>query len=229
MSQKMPIYILMPCPKSYRVLIALSCLFVLIGHGLRPVEAQEWKQSLDASIRAGKDYWEATPVQSPLTGHYYQLVRDQRNLDGHNVSFWKRANNTARSMTFRGRNGRLAVIDSPELYDWILEQWDVGSIQYDGDTWIGLRYWCNFRKLTWSDGSTHPFGAFGPWDAQWYRNGDIRCGVNAMDYMPVYISKNTRRWKAAGQMKGYAYFLVEYPPSKTAADQAKASTDESPE
>jgi len=178
-----------------------------------PARAQDWLESLTQSFATGKKYWESKVKKFPGNGSYFQLVRDQRSIKGHSVMFWRFAEERARERRHDGRQGRLAIIDSPELYSWLIEQWDFSRIPYWGEgTWIGLRYWCDYRKLMWADGSILEFDDFAAWDTPWYRDDGIRCGVQDLDYMGVYIYKDSNRWRATGEQKGWSFYLVEYPP-----------------
>jgi hypothetical protein len=113
-------------------------------------------------------------------------------------------------MTYKGRRGRLAIVDNGALYGWILEKFELVSRSTE-KTWIGLRYMCGSRALMWANGKEHPHSAFSFWDYPWYRVDGIRCGKSKVPWMGVYISGETSRWRAAGDKKIYSRYLVEYP------------------
>ncbi len=186
-----------------------------------PAQAQDWLEPLTQSLRAGEKQWESEPRLFPGNGSYFQLVRDNRRLGGHSVMFWDVAAQRAREKRFQERQGRLAKITSPDLYDWIRMEFDLRQMPGEGATWIGLRYWCKYRKLMWADGSVVETDGYGAWDTPWFREDGIRCSTTDIDFMGVYIKPDTNRWRATGEKKGYSYYLVEYPaPAGTTASSA---------
>jgi hypothetical protein len=154
------------------------------------------------------------------TDTYFQLASDI--VDKTGTGKWAYAVAKARNAQFKGRQGQLAKIDSPELHRWFLETFDLRELSGNYGIWIGLRYWCGVRVLTWATGDEHKSSAFAPWDTPWY-GGDVRCGRNNIPYMGVYYSQSSKRWKAIGYMKRFRYYLIEFPPKKQSAD---AKTDE---
>jgi hypothetical protein len=60
-------------------------------------------------------------------------------------------------------------------------------------------------------GERYPRTAFSFWGIPWNRS-DIRCGVNNLPYMSIYIHGETNFWQAAGYLKRFPHYLVEYPP-----------------
>ncbi|GER06484.1 hypothetical protein GCM10007972_01870 [Iodidimonas muriae] len=169
----------------------------------------DWRQSLEESIRKGDPTWSSEPIFNEATGSYYQLARDVGLKNGIN---WETANAKAQRLSFKGRKGRLAVIDTPELSAWLNENFPLNGVGYGGNTWIGLRYWCRFRQLSWSNSEVHPFNAFSIWDNPWYYRDEVRCGHPAdLPWMGVYIVGDTMRWRAVGFRKVMMHYLVEYP------------------
>lgn len=142
---------------------------------------------------------------------YFQLAEDVVTITG--AGRWSYAVTKARNVTYRERQGRLAKIDSARLHRWIVETFDFSKLQQKNGVWVGLRYWCNVRELTWTDGELHRAGAFAPWDTPWYRT-DIRCGKVNMPFMGVYYEPKSARWRAAGLKKNFRYYLIEFPPTK---------------
>lgn len=122
---------------------------------------------------------------------------------------WGEAEKFATQSIYKGRQGRLAIIDTPEKHRWVVETFDFSKRDYANIIWIGLRYWCSFRKLMWVDGELLEPGDFSVWSAQWYRT-NVRCGKVDIDYMGVYYTAKNR-WQAAGQPKWGDHFLVEFP------------------
>ena len=124
---------------------------------------------------------------------------------------WQKAREIAHQTKYHGRQGRLAIIDTPEKHQFVLETFDFGRRNYANIIWIGLRYWCSFRALMWVNGNELKQGGFSVWTSPWYRS-DVRCGQANIDYMGVYYNAQNR-WQAAGQRKLGDHFLVEYPTS----------------
>lgn len=194
-----------------------AALFLLLLAGFIPVR--------DAN--AGEDdavfgeIWKSDVEHYAPKDSYFQLVDDKRNKT--NGIWWIQAAERATEMTYKGRRGRLAIIDTPDLQAWVMKHFNFRSRlrNYGGDTLIGLRYMCDSRKLVWVNGKEHPRTAFSFWDVPWYRNENIRCGLLPLPYMGVYIHGETSRWKASGYQKAYPHYLVEYPPN--AASKASST------
>jgi hypothetical protein len=146
------------------------------------------------------------------SGSYFQLIRDQRgDRTGHS---WREAMQRAKRFDYKGRTARLAVVDNRALHRWL-----VRTFRLRGATWIGLRYWCSYRQLSWVTGDAQPFDDFGAWGSPWYRKWN--CDTGNFAYMPVYYTDGTARWKASGPKKAFRYYLVEYPPRGEASDTEK--------
>lgn len=153
------------------------------------------------------------PIYNPASKSYFQLLKNTGKY-----GFWREALQQARARVFKGVRGRLAVVDTPETHEFIMEQFNVSS-----PIWIGLRYWCSFRMLEWVGlrpySPTDP-GTFQQWHPQWYRNEKTKCSSDHRgldNYMPVYyqpVGKNSARWQASGPSKGFGFFLVEFPTGK---------------
>jgi len=205
------------------LLRALLAVTLTVSAALPVLGEQEWYESYQKDLVAGKPLWKSDPVLHPGSGSYFQLVRDQSGKSGSNGRHWDEAVAAARNMTYKGRRGRLAVIDNPELHQWILNQWDITTLRGGGQTWIGLRYWCPYRQLAWIDGTEHPFTAYTPWSTPWYRQDGIRCSTTNIPYMGVYIDPRTLRWRATGYKKAHKFYIVEYP-----ARQESTATDAKP-
>lgn len=196
-------------------------LAVLAAGAISPASAQPDGQleGLRKALKLGKESWKSEPIFFEPTGSYYQFAYYTGGDSAGSTGIrWEEAESRAARSTFKGRRGRLAVIDSEELYSWLLEQWDLTALGYAGATWIGLRYWCPYRALTWSNGEEHGFNEFGPWDTPWYRVEEYRCSqLGKMPYMSVYIAGRVGKWRASGHLKRFPHYIVEYPaPQETA-------------
>ena len=153
------------------------------------------------------------PVYNPQTKSYFELRND---LFGNNHG-WTNAKQAAEKLQFKGVRGRLAVVDSLQTHQFLVKNFNL-----EAETWIGLRFWCKYKKLQWVNGKIHPRDAFNHWDPRWYRyygssdpnlqfcrtSGTIESG-----YMPVYYlpAEKGYRWQAVGSAKGFRHYLVEFP------------------
>lgn len=152
---------------------------------------------------------ESPPVYNPATKSYFQMLK----TTGRHGN-WPESLEQAYAQTYKGVRGRLAVIDSPETHEFVLRNFDVSR-----PTWIGLRYWCEFRMLEWV--GLRPYspgdpGRFQAWHPRWW-HGEQLCPPNASGpgaFVGVYYqptSERTALWQAVGKGKGFGLLLVEYP------------------
>lgn len=137
---------------------------------------------------------------------YFELVYTGGAIDANRLN-WRTAAERAAKMSHRGREGRLAVVDTPEKHQFIREHF-----QWRLPTWIGLRYWCSSRMMMWVNGVIHEHSGFQNWAIPWHRT-HIRCGKNNIPYMPVYYTE-AAQWQASGSAKKFRSLLVEYPSTK---------------
>jgi hypothetical protein len=144
------------------------------------------------------------PVYNEETKSYFVL----KGFRPGQHAVWEKADELARSRLFRGVPGRLAVVKSRSVEDFLINTFHPRNFAF-----IGLRYFCRYKKLLWVTGEVHPRTAYKNWHAKWYRTG-IFC-ENA-GYMPVYLTPNLKgpRWQAAGPAKYADYYFVEYPTGK---------------
>lgn len=149
------------------------------------------------------------PIYDPVAKRYFELMRaDPRPF--HDV--WDLVAEQARSLSFEGVQGRLAIVDSPEIHEFLLNTFHPGHYQY---VWIGLRYLCRAKELVWSDGRPWKPGSFQIWDAKW--NQDVyTCGDknDPNDWAPIAYSPEMKSWIAKGRHKGYDWYFVEFPTGK---------------
>ena len=142
------------------------------------------------------------PAYNPHTKSWFEL-----RVDLPKPSNWQNAVKFSRRHTFKGVRGRLAVVKDLETHSFLRANFDV-----IGPTWIGLRYFCSFRKLVWADGTEQPRTAFKMWAKKWYRT-DVRCGKERIQFMPVYYlpTRHGFKWQASGPAKYFVSYFVEYP------------------
>lgn len=143
----------------------------------------------------------AKPVYNEATKSYFEL-----RVDLPQPYYWRNAVKYARTRRFGGVRGRLAVVKDLETHSFLQANFDVRE-----EVWIGLRYYCSFRKLVWSDGTEQPRSKFKMWARKWHRT-NIRCGKTGIQYMPVYYlpSSTGFKWQASGPSKQFASYIVEY-------------------
>lgn len=154
-----------------------------------------------------------TPVYFPHTKSYFVM---KETYNSHHVGqYWLANEKFAQSLTYKGARGRLAIVRDKETHEFIAK-----TFRPRYSTWIGLRFFCRYRKLMWVDGTIHPLGAFKIWHKQWYRNKVTSCS-NAGQlvegaFMPVYYTwtESGPVWQAAGTNKGFEFALIEYPTGK---------------
>jgi hypothetical protein len=155
------------------------------------------------------EIWRSDPKYYPDSDTYFQLVDDKKTHA--NGVDWSTAATAASKLTYKGRTGRLAIINSPNLQSWILKNYNFQALDYGGETFIGFRYLCSTLELFTVTGERYPRTAFSFWGIPWNRS-DVLCGVSTIPYMSIYIRGETNFWQAAGYLKRFPHYLVEYPP-----------------
>ena len=160
-------------------------------------------------------------VYFPGTKNYYELVGAEAG-DSHRGALvmeitWERAMRKATRRSYKGVQGRLAVVRSEKLHTFLKR-----TFRPDQITWIGLRYWCRFNRMQWVNGDFHDRSDYQRWDTVWARLGGRPHGQSkprchgAAWYWPVHYwgVGYGFRWNANDMQKeGHAYF-VEYPTGK---------------
>ena len=158
------------------------------------------------------------PFLDPKTNSYFELRNDlSRSRSG-----WWAAKTAASSKYYKGRKGRLAVVKDLETLEFIRERFRLNS-----GTWIGLIFYCKFRKAVWVTGEVQPSGASGMWAPQWFRNRTIRCRNQNISKMPVYLTSQRKGevfWQASGPAKAFLGYFVEYP-AENATEKTSAKTE----
>jgi hypothetical protein len=125
---------------------------------------------------------------------------------------WREAYIDAQALSYQGRSGRLAIVDSPELYDFLRK-----SFRIPFAAWIGLRYMCSTYDLRWVNGKNQD-RTMQIWSRQWMYNPNIHCGTVNLPYMPVWLTPGFQL-QAAGYEKGAWYYFVEYPVQVQSTDR----------
>jgi hypothetical protein len=189
--------------------IAVATSLLLVGAPGTPYAAGPHPENLRNREILASAYHEPSDT-------YFQLAKDV--VDRTGTGKWAYAVQKARTARYKDREGRLARIDNAKLHQWVVETFDFGEL--NNGIWIGLRYWCSVRMLTWIDGRTHSAGEFAPWGRPWHRT-DIRCGHDDVPYMGVYYEPNLNVWKAAGPNKRFRFYLIEFPSRPSKARQPR--------
>jgi hypothetical protein len=148
-----------------------------------------------------------SPVYNPTTRSYFQLVQYPITK----IMEWWDAKQEAETRIFKGVRGRLAVVANKEVHDFLRDR-----LEAIGETWIGLRYWCEYHKLQWVTGQLLSRQDFSNWHPQWFRDPNVRCnnGLADGDYMPIYYTSSQDGgflWQAVGPAKAFHAYYVEYP------------------
>ena len=163
------------------------------------------------------------PVLDAENDTYYQLISVKKHWPNRYVRDsvnWGQANGLAFGMTFQGRKGRLAIVESLQVHEFLRD-----TFRIDREAWIGLRYWCNYKKFTWVNGDTHKLSNFQIWGSPWnvgganrYEDPPLVCSTK-VHYWPVHYWRTEYgfNWNANGEKKAYPLFFVEYPPVPTGA------------
>ena len=154
-------------------------------------------------------------VHDPVSGSYFELRSRYKS-----VRHWDQAHKAAAGMVYKGRRGRLAVVKDERTLNFIQQNFTLNI-----PTWIGMRFFCKFRKLVWVTGEIQPLKSPGMWAPRWHRT-DIKCSNNNISYMPVYLTSEDTggvAWQASGPGKYFPNFLVEYPAPPAKDKKADAS------
>ena len=168
-------------------LLAISLIFILFG-------AARAQDTSDQKI--------VIPIYDPVSKRYFAMMQSA------GTGTWDQVYAQARGRGYKGAQGRLAIVDSIEVHEFLLRNF---PLKYFEDAWIGLRYLCRARKLVWSDGKVYQRNGFEAWDKIW-KQDQYFCGDtnDPNDWAPIaYSPKFT--WIAKGRHKKYEYYFVEYP------------------
>jgi hypothetical protein len=146
-----------------------------------------------------------TPVYDAVSGRYFALIWAHKNV--YQGVTWETAAAEAKSRSYKGARGGLAVVDTIEVHEFLERTFHPSDW-----IWIGLRYACATRTLLWADGKVWKPG-FSAWDANW-KQDIYACssGDQATDFMPIAYSPVEKgfRWIGKGRHKGYYGYFVEY-------------------
>ena len=172
--------------------------------------AQSQERYLD-SLRSYRGYLFDVPVYDPYSKSYFEL---RHNLAGGGtyVANWSVADRIARSKSYKGVRGRLAIIRSMEANNFILK-----TFKPPNETYIGLRMICSEGfKLFWVNGKILSRKDYQNWGRMWhYPNTYLPCRGASKYGGVVYNRLEGRpRWYVIAPAHATVAFLVEYPTGK---------------
>lgn len=144
------------------------------------------------------------PIYDPVSKHYFALMHA---VTANYQSMWRGVFKQARGHWYKGVQGRLAIVDTFEKHDFLVMHF---PLKYWQKVWIGLRYFCEARKLVWVDGRQWKRGSFQAWATPWNQDPVMCTGHTPTDYAPVAYNAKYR-WIAKGENKGYQWYFIEYP------------------
>lgn len=166
-----------------------------------------------------------TPVYNPETKSYFELYapdpeKAQKHENIYGLS-WRAAWRLAQKLRFHGVQGRLAVVKSRAVSDFLRD-----TFKPEMEVWIGLRYWCRFHKFQWVTGDFWKPGDFALWGRIWDQEamypsqpgtGEARehC-YYAYSTLGVHYWRPSLGWfwNANGYDKHWNLMFVEYPTGK---------------
>jgi hypothetical protein len=168
---------------------------------------------LDGTVSAEPLY--DTPVYNSETKSYFELARAVARGGGGDDRNWESARRSASNRQFKGVRGRLAVVKSRQVNDFLRD-----TFQPNHRAWIGLRYWCRFRVLQWVTGDRLEPGDYQNWGPVWNQTIDpnkrSQCFGDKDSYLPVHYWQVHRgfRWNAISMGKAHRSMFIEYPTGK---------------
>ena len=184
-----------------------------------------------AAVQAAPAY--NTPFYNPETKSYFELYSPDAN-DPSNTQVktfgqigQKKALKIASGRFFKGVRGRLAVVKTQATHEFLAKH-----LRPEGSAWIGLRYFCFYKKLMWVTGEIHnpgkDFAKWGPryWNAQGgspqgTQRSQCIGGSNPTrraksEALPVHYwgMEHGFFWNANGFAKKFNAMIIEYPTGK---------------
>jgi len=146
------------------VLVAL--IFMSASHAI----ASEAVYGKPLYFEPNDTYYELVSIR----GQYAKLNETLKTVFN-NTTDWNTARKIARQRLYKGRRGRLAVVKSKAINDFLRD-----SFKLDVVAWIGLRYICKYNKFMWVTGEVMKPGDyrnFGRVWNTWGANGDNKTTV----------------------------------------------------
>ncbi len=163
------------------------------------------------------------PVYNPDTKSYFELFSPSADdpkvtkVNNTGAINYSKALKIAATRRYKGVPGRLAVVPNEQVHKFLAEKF-----RPNVSAWIGLRYYCRFKKLMWGNGQVLKIGKdFAIWGPRmWNVDGPSPRTVKASDcwssardfYLPVHYwpMSDGFRWNANGFGKEFNALIIEY-------------------
>lgn len=180
----------------------------------------------ELALAAGADRIKG-PVFSEHSNSYFELVKIKTGYSSRGPKIaeiaWEKAQKVALRRIHKGVRGRLAIVPDVQTTEFLKANFTLPE-----ETWIGLRFWCRYRKLMWVTGAIHPLSGYKNWARPW--KSKTTCAQNK--FGAIYLGTD-HKWRAHGFNKEWRYMLVEYSIPKEKPEEAPkadgdASTDAAP-
>jgi hypothetical protein len=165
------------------------------------------------------------PVYNPGSKSYFELYSPdatdpkKRPVPLSGGIDWIRAAKMAQKKSMKGVRGRLATVNTSQIHEFLPKTFDSA-----GPVWIGLRYWCRYRKLQWITGSIHPRGGFQKWGRIWNETAvaptdppkRAGCPNHKTHTLGVHYWSVDQGffWNSNGRFKQFNALFIEYPTGK---------------
>jgi len=153
-----------------------------------------------------------TPVYDPVAKRYFAIVDGHNPQDIYRGINWIHAYAQAQTREFHGVRGRLAIVDSLEVHEFLMR-----TFRPKSETWVGLRYMCLAHKLETSAGRALAKNSFQAWDPNWNQDS-YHCNqpeeAKPQDkFEPVAYTPVDKgfRWIVKGWGKEYFAYFIEFP------------------
>lgn len=160
-------------------------------------------------------------VYNPETKSYFELHRPKGQVTAAGI-VWPEASKIAAGENYGGVRGRLAVVKTAATDRFLRETFNSSTA-----AWIGLRYWCGFKKLQWVTGEIHALNKFQRWAATWNIKGRNRALSSMRAECPARAGRTSYflgihywnlesgfKWNANSLNTGLNALFIEYPTGK---------------
>jgi hypothetical protein len=185
-------------PKLQRLTVAaLTALHASVASATAQTRAEPPLVGMPVYDAGAMSYFELVAVQHLEN---YLSLRNTEELD------WNEAEVMAQRRVFHGVRGRLAVVKSLAVHEFLMR-----TFRPDEPAWIGLRYLCREQQLQWVTGEVMKSDAFHPWHPVWEQSGVGGCATQ--QYLTVMYTPVDEGflWVTKGVIKEEHYYFVEYP------------------
>jgi hypothetical protein len=159
------------------------------------------------------------PVYDPATKSYFELYYPDSGVSAEQARTytWTDAAELAQMQVFKGVHGRLAVVKTRQIDEFLIETFRPASYE-----WIGLRYVCGMNVLQWVTGEIWPLTSYANWGPVWNVAGASPFGAQraacgggggwlGIHYWP---RSGSFRWNANTAQTKFAMMFVEFPTGK---------------